>query len=73
MIPEHMHKLRDMAEQYNVGIPALMDTYTTKQTQYLRRDLDDPVKRHQVHDLINAKQYGNKAIEVMDRYLRMKQ
>lgn len=71
MIPEHMHKLRDMSEQYNVRIPDLMTTYSNLQTRYLRRDLDQN-KKIDVHDMLECAGYGNKALEVMDRYMRMK-
>ena len=69
MIPEHMHKLRDIADNYKVSLPDLMETYSHLQTKYLKRDLDQG-KYHS--DIVKCSQYGNKAIEVMERYCRMK-
>jgi len=69
MIPEHMFKLRDMAQQYKVRIPDLMETYSSLQTKYLRRDID---QHKPIHDLLKCSGYGTKALEVMDRYCRMK-
>jgi len=64
-----MHKLRDMAQQYKVPIPNLIEIYSNLQTKYLRRDLD---KGLYTKDLFECNAYGNKALEVMDRYMRMK-
>lgn len=63
------YKLTEMRKQYNVSMIDLVDTYTMLQTRYLRRDLE---AKKPVNDLIGCNSYGNQAIKVMERYLKMK-
>lgn len=69
MIAEHMHKLRDMAEEYNTPIYQLMETYSKKQTDYLRRDLKN---KRPIKDFLSAHVYGYRAMNVMENYLKRK-
>lgn len=69
---QHSYKLSEMAKEHNTPLTGLFETYSNLQTRYLRRDLDNPMKRQTVGDFIKVEAYGCKALEVMDRYLRMK-
>lgn len=63
MIREHAERMRTLSNDYNLPLSGLMELYSHKQTQYIKRDLNN---NKDVKDLLGANAYGERALSVME-------
>lgn len=60
-------KLKDMSNNYNIPLSRLIETYSTKQTEYIRRDYNNGLP---LSDYMQKITFGNKALNIMDLYAK---
>jgi len=70
MLKEHTYKLKEIADTYNVPLANLFETYSNLQTRYLSRDLKKGIN---LPSTMVLDVYGSQAINVMDKYHKIKQ
>jgi len=68
MIPEHMFRLDDLVKKYNQNHNTTLTKFANRQTKYLGEDLD---AGNPIEDLISCHEYGNKALDVIERAFKI--